>query len=67
MGIIQNLSVIALRQVVCGALQVVGVSGGDAVIDLLAERFTDHSERLTAALQKRKWSSMESFRDRLGG
>jgi len=63
MGIIQSLSVLALRQVVNGALQAVGVSGGgDAVATFLIERFTDHSQRLTAALttsNEKAWKALE--------
>lgn len=63
MGIVQSLSAVALRQVVSGALQTVGISsGGDAVIGFLTERFTDHSQRLTAALQcaiERAWTAFE--------
>ncbi len=62
MGIFLSLSGIALREVVGGALQKVGLSGGDAVIDVLTERFTDHSQRLTKALQsanERSWKALE--------
>jgi hypothetical protein len=63
MGLLVNLSTVALRQVLNGALQTVGISGGgDAVVNFLTERFTDHSQRLTVALQTandRAWKAFE--------
>ncbi len=63
MGIMQNLSSLALRQVVDGACAVVGVSGGgEAVVSFLSRHFTDHSQKLTAALQsanERAWKALE--------
>jgi hypothetical protein len=63
MGVLQNLSVIALSQVVGGALKSVsGIEGGDVVVKLLAARFTDQSQKLTKALQEaneRAWKAME--------
>ena len=63
MGIFLSLSGIALREVVGGALQKVGLGGGsDAVVGFLTERFTDHSQTLTKALQtanERAWKALE--------
>ena len=62
MGVFQSLSIVALRQVVGGACSTVGISGGDAVVGLLANRFTDHSQKLTVALQhanERAWKTLE--------
>jgi serine/threonine protein kinase len=68
MGILLNLSGIALRQVVGGALQTVGLgSGGDAVVGFLTERFTDHSQRLTKALQTANERAWKAFEVALGG
>jgi len=52
MGVFLNLSVVALRQLVSGACSVVGMGdSGEKVVDLLTNRFTDHSQKLTTALQ----------------
>jgi tetratricopeptide (TPR) repeat protein len=54
-----NLSGLALRQIAGGALQTVG---GEKLVDLLADRFTNQSQKLTAALQtanERAWKSLE--------
>jgi hypothetical protein len=66
MGIVLTLSTLALRQLIDGACNTVGapaVSGaGDAVAGFLVQRFTDHSQRLTRALQNandRAWRSLE--------
>jgi serine/threonine protein kinase len=68
MGILLNLSGIAIRQVVGGALQAVGFDGGgDAVIDFLTERFTDQSQRLTKALQNANERAWKAFEVALGG
>jgi hypothetical protein len=74
-GIFQNLAVVALRQLVNGACSFVGVSGGDKVVELLTNRFTDHSQKLTTALQnanEQAWKSLvalggESLWDRIKG
>src|SRR5262249_988781 len=50
---VQHLSLLALRPVLDGAFKAVGLdAGADAAVGFLASRFTDHSTRLTAALQK---------------
>jgi tetratricopeptide (TPR) repeat protein len=66
MNLVLSLSTLALRKLVDGACTAVGVKeGGDvavAVAAFLNERFTDHSQRLTAALQnanERAWKSLE--------
>jgi hypothetical protein len=63
MGNFQNLSVLALRQLVNGACSTLGLSGGgDKVMDYLANRFTKHSQKLTTALQKaneQAWKTLE--------
>jgi tetratricopeptide (TPR) repeat protein len=68
MGIMQNLAVVALRQLINGAAQAVGINGGgDAVVNFLADRFTDHSQRLMTALQKANERAWEAFEIALGG
>ena len=68
MGIFLSLSGIALRQVVGGALQTVGLDkAGDGVIDYLTARFTDHSQRLTKALQSANEKAWKAFEVALGG
>jgi serine/threonine protein kinase len=63
MGILITLSGVALRQVIDGACGFVGVSDvGEPVVKFLTERFTDHSQRLTKALQnanERAWKAIE--------
>ncbi len=63
MSVFQRLSVIALRQVVGGACSIPGVGEGvDAVVGYLADRFTNHSQKLTTALQtanERSWKALE--------
>jgi uracil-DNA glycosylase family 4 len=66
MGIAQNLSVLACRQLLGGACSAVGCHlGEDAAeraVEFLVHRFTDQSQRLTGALEKandRGWSSLE--------
>jgi serine/threonine protein kinase len=63
MSIVLGLSTLALREVVNGACQALGVREcGDAVVGFLTERFTDHSQRLTQALQgatTRAWKALE--------
>jgi hypothetical protein len=66
MAIFQNLSVLALKQVVDGACKafgfVAGASLGDAVGGFLAQRFLDHSRSLGEALGRacdRSWKALE--------
>ena len=63
MGVFQNLSVVALRQLVGGACSAVGIGGAGApIVDFLANRFTDHSSKLITALQtanERAWKAIE--------
>jgi hypothetical protein len=63
MGVFLNLSSIALREVVGGALQQVGGEKvGTAVIDFLSKHCTDHSQTLPKALQnanERAWRTLE--------
>ena len=63
MSIFLNISVLALRQVAEGAANAVGLNAtGKAVIGFLGDHFTDHSQRLTNALQNandRAWKAFE--------
>jgi WD40 repeat protein len=66
MSIWLSLSTFALRQVVGGACKTIGFRAGgeatDAVVGFLTERFSDHSQRLTAALNhanERAWKALE--------
>jgi hypothetical protein len=66
MAILQDLSALALRQVVGGLCQTAGVEAGaaaaEAVCRHLGERFTDHSQRLSTALHKASdaaWRALE--------
>ncbi len=63
MGLLQSLSVLALRQVVEGAANAVGLDAtGEAITGFLGAHFTDHSQRLTNALQnanERAWKALE--------
>jgi serine/threonine protein kinase len=63
MNIFISLSSLALRQVVDGACAALGVKeSGEAVVGFLTERFTDHSQRLTRALQTASdnaWKALE--------
>jgi hypothetical protein len=63
MSIAQNLSLLALRAVFDGACKSVGLDGGAAAaVALLTDRFTDHSQRLSAALHKANagaWRALE--------
>jgi hypothetical protein len=59
MSIVRDLSVIALRQFVSAA----GYGAGEVVVNVLVDRFTNHGEQLTKALQKandRAWLTLES-------
>ncbi len=62
MGMVQSLSVLALRQVAIGASRALGVIGVDAAVDFLNSRFSDNSRLLTQALQSattRAWHALE--------
>jgi uncharacterized protein (TIGR03067 family) len=63
MSIFISLSSFALRQLVEGACATPGVKeGSEAVVGFLAERFTDHSQRLARALQTASdnaWKALE--------
>ena len=66
MAILQRLSTLALRQVVDGACKVfgfaAGASVGDAVAGFLGQRFVDHGQNLTKALDRaneRAWKALE--------
>src|SRR4051812_44599178 len=66
MGILLSVSGLALRGAVGAACEAAGVQGGvhavDGVVRLLRQRFTDHSQRLTRALQTandRTWRALE--------
>src|SRR5438128_2613502 len=66
MGILANLSALALRQLVGGACEALGWSAGAgaaaSLSNFLANRFTDHGQRLTLALQQandRAWKALE--------
>lgn len=65
MGIVQNLSVLALRGTVEGALQATGLVGERTVENItrfLAQHFTDHSQSLSKAMQRasdKAWKALE--------
>jgi len=63
MSVFQSLAVVALRQLVSGACSAVGVSvSGEALFGFLTDRFTNHSQKLTVALQnanERAWRALE--------
>jgi len=66
MRIVQSLSALALRQLIGGAARVAGMMVAkettDAVVTFCVRRFTDHSQRLTLALQianARAWQAVE--------
>ncbi len=63
MAHVRGLAVFALRNLIDGACTAVGVrEGGEAVIGFLRRHFTDHSQRLRAALQQandRAWRALE--------
>src|SRR5262249_20588165 len=62
MAMVRSLAVLALRQVASGAAQAAGLAGGDALARFLGKHFTDHSQRLTAALRgagERAWQALE--------
>jgi hypothetical protein len=66
MAVVQQLSVLAVRQLVGGVCQAAGLESGTAavetVVGLLVNRFRDHSQRLLVALQRaneRAWRAVE--------
>jgi hypothetical protein len=66
MSVVQHPAVLALRPVVSGACQALGIPAGEEavnrVVGFLSERFTDHSLKLTQALetaQRRSWQALE--------
>ncbi len=66
MSLMQQGAVLALRQILQGACQALGVGLGEAAVDsvekFLSGRFTDHSQRLTVALRtanERAWKALE--------
>ena len=66
MRIVQSLSALALRQLLEGGAKIVGMmiakETTDAVVTFFVRRFTDHSQRLTLALQtanERAWKAVE--------
>jgi hypothetical protein len=68
MSIVQNLSVLALRSVFESGLKSVGLDrGADAAVAFLTQRFTDHSQRLTTALQNANASAWRALEIALAG
>src|SRR5690348_13742480 len=66
MGIVQHLSVLAVRELVEGACRALGCGPGaavtDAVVAFLGSRFHDHSQALSQALKRandRAWRAVE--------
>src|SRR5437763_848628 len=66
MPMLQQLSTLALKPLLDGACQALGLAGGGAaterVVAFLTERFTDHSQRLNQALSQasdRAWQALE--------
>ena len=63
MSIFLNLSTLAVQQLVQSAANTVGLNvAGDALVASLRSRFTDHSQKLTQALQNandRAWKAIE--------
>jgi uracil-DNA glycosylase family 4 len=66
MRISSNLCALALRQLIGGACRAAGVDPGvaavEGVVSLLTRHFTDHSQRLTVALEKtneQAWRALE--------
>ena len=66
MRILSNLSALAVRQLVGGACHAAGVGhaaeGAEQVVGFLTRHFTDHSRRLTRALEEtndRAWKALE--------
>src|ERR1043165_8132540 len=80
MSILQHVSLLAAQSLVDGACKFIGVEAvrgaSNAVVGFLAQRFTDHSLKLTTALQKANdnaWRAVEialagdSWWDRIKG
>src|SRR5437764_7288366 len=71
MPILQNLSGLALQQVVNGACKALGVvagsNAGQAVADFLGRRFGDHSQRLSDALVRAADSAWRALEVALAG
>jgi hypothetical protein len=71
MAIVQNLSVLAVRSLFEGFCKSIGFEAGaaaaDAAIKFLGNRFTDHSQRLSAALEKASASAWRAFEVALAG
>ncbi|MBY0523464.1 MAG: protein kinase [Gemmataceae bacterium] len=66
MAVLHTLSSLALRGLLKGAAETLGVlalrEGADSVVNFLTRHFTDHSQRLTKALQlanERAWKTLE--------
>src|SRR5439155_11055189 len=62
MDIAVRLAAVAVRPLAAGAADAAGLPGGSAVVDFLAQRFTDHSQRLNRALGQahdRAWTAIE--------
>jgi hypothetical protein len=66
MAIVQQLSALAMRQLLGGICQAAGLEAGSAAVEtvagLLVQRFSDHSQRLLRALQRaneRAWRALE--------
>src|SRR5436190_24166340 len=62
MGMVQSLSMIALRQVAVGASHAAGLVGVDAVARFLGDHFSNNSQRLSRALKDangRAWNALE--------
>jgi uracil-DNA glycosylase family 4 len=66
MPISSNLCALALRQLIGGACRTAGVDAGagamEGVVSFLARHFTDHSQRLTQALERtndQAWRALE--------
>ncbi len=66
MAILQQLSILAVQQVLEGACQTLGISAGaqagESVVGLLTHRFIDHSQKLSKALTRaneQAWRALE--------
>src|SRR5262249_45693792 len=70
-SVAQHLSVLALRSVFEGAAKLAGMAAGagaaDSVTGFLGARFTNHSGRLLAALQKANAAAWRAFEVALAG
>ena len=68
MSIFVKVSTFALRQIVDSACAAVGIKdSGEAVVGFLTERFTDHSQRLTKALQDANGNAWKALEIALAG